>query len=104
MVKKIVSMCKEAKKFSGLEGSRFCEFPLFERARVLKIGARDVLYQQAYSRDGPYVLVPGYLNSEIVFEEGKKCCSVYPIRDESEKFQIEELLAAKTVGSINFWN
>ncbi len=104
MAKRIGSLCNEIRKFSCLEGSKFCEFPLFERARVLKIGSKDVIYQQAYSHDGPYVLVPGYMTSEVLKGENGKYCSVFPINSKEEKDKVEGLLAAKTVGCVNFWN
>lgn len=104
MVKIIGSLCNETRKFSGLEGSRFCEFPLFERARILKIGSKDVIYQQAYSSDGPYVLIPGYMSSEVINGENGKYCHVFPICSKEEKEKIEGLLAAKTIGYVNFWN
>jgi hypothetical protein len=104
MAKRIGSLCNETRKFSGLEGSRLCEFPLFERARVLKIGSKDVIYQQAYSSDGPYVLVPGYMTSEVMAGEKGKYCNVFPISDKEEKEKVEGLLAAKTIGEANFWN
>ena len=104
MVKRVESLYNETRKFSGLEGSRFGECPAFERARVLKIGNMDVIYQQGYSRDGPYVLIPGYLVSGIIIGESGRYCSVFPIKDESERGEIEKLLTEKIKGYINFWD
>jgi len=103
MNKQTISICNEARKFYDLDGSRFCEFPIYGRARVLRVGEKDVLYQQAYSKDGPYVLVPGYMISSIFHEDGKKCCNVYPIKEKCERENIEKLLSERVRGCVNFW-
>jgi hypothetical protein len=105
MVKRVESLYNETRKFSGLEGSRFGECPAFERARILKMeGGKEIIYQQAYSSNGPYVLVPGYLVSEIITDKATKSCNVFPIKDECEMKYIKQLISAKAIGEVNFWN
>lgn len=99
------SVCKEARKFSGLEGSKLTGFPIMDRARIFKMsGGKEIIYQQAYIGELAYVLVPGYLISGIISGEKGKYCEVIPIKEKSEREYIKNLLSARTIGEINFWD
>lgn len=105
MVVSVTNINGDTRKFSGLEGSKTEGFPIFDRARILRrCNGQEIVYQQGYSRDGPYVLIPGYLVSKIIVDESGRHCNVFPIKDESEREYIKDLLAAKTIGEVNFWN
>jgi len=104
-MEKNFSICKEVRKFSGLEGSRLTGFPFMDRARILKLReGKEIIYQQAYAGEGAYVLVPGYLMSGIISGENGKYCNVVPVIDNKEREYIQALLSAKTIGEVNFWN